>query len=321
MTTAAVKRVVKAVLPLLPARVRRSVYERAAALRLAQARQRKQRTQVSLAEIADALGRLPLSGDLIVHSSLSNLGGLTGGTPRDVADLVVARLDLARTTLLAPALPFRTSLADYLEHQPEFDVRTATNAMGAISNLLMQREGCLRSLHPTHSALALGARASYYIDGHEKDPTPFGPGSPFAKLSRNRGKILMLGVGLNSVTNTHVYEDLLADELPFRVYQARSHAVNCIDRSGRRCVVHTPCHASFLAARRDVERARARLQRGGHIVTRRLGESEISLLDARGLTATLLAMLLEGDSIYGAVKLSARQAAAVERCLAQLPWT
>jgi aminoglycoside 3-N-acetyltransferase len=314
-----VKRWVKLALPILPAPLRRKVFELAGAQRRAQARQRKQRTQFSVQEIAAALDRCSFSGDLILHSSISNIGKLKDGTALDLARQVLSRLDLKVVTLLAPALPFNTSMQDYLDQCSGFDVRTAKNAMGAIANIVMQQEGCLRSLHPSHSTLALGANAAQYINGHENDSTPFGPHSPYAKLTRNRGQILMFGVGLNSVTNFHVYEDLLGALLPFEVYQPRRYRIPCIDRHGRTVVVESTCHSPSLAARRDCERARAYLERGGHIRTQRIGESEISLLDARGLTTTLLEMLLSGDSIYGTVSLSGAQARGVRKCLAELP--
>ena len=82
--------------------------------------------------------------------------------------------------------------------------------------------------------------------------------------------------------------------------------------------MRTSCHCPFLTARRECERTRPYLERAGHIRTVPIGESEISLLDARGLTTTLLKMLLAGDSIYGPVSLTAAQAAAVKQCLAEL---
>jgi aminoglycoside 3-N-acetyltransferase len=318
LTDSLVKRWVKLVLPILPAPLRCKVLDLATRRRLAQARKRKQRTQFSVREVAQALDRLRFSGDVILHSSISNIGKLTDGTAVDLAAQVLSRLDLKAVTLLAPALPFNTAMTDYLDQHPSFDVRTAKNAMGAIANIVMQQEGCLRSVHPTHSTLALGANAARYADGHHSDPTPFGPNSPYARLTRNGGKILMFGVGLNSITNFHVYEDMLGAQLPFEVYQPRRYAIPCIDRQGRALVVHTVCHSPFMAARRDCERARPYLQRGGHIRTQRVGESEISVLDARGLTATLLEMLLRGDSIYGPVKPSREQRAAAEKCLSEL---
>jgi len=156
LTDSLVKRWVKLVLPILPAPLRRKALDLATRRRLAQARKRKQRTQFSVREVAQALDRLRFSGDVILHSSISNIGKLTDGTAVDLAAQVLSRLDLKAVTLLAPALPFTSAMTDYLDQHPSFDVRTAKNAMGAIANIVMQQEGCLRSVHPTHSTLALG---------------------------------------------------------------------------------------------------------------------------------------------------------------------
>jgi aminoglycoside 3-N-acetyltransferase len=312
------KRLLKLAMPLLPPGLRHAVKGFAATQRRAEARRRKERTRFSLADVGRALDQLPLSADLILHSSLSNIGKLADGGAPELARGIFSRIDLARYTLLAPALPFNTSMKDYLDQCVAFDVRTAKNAMGAIANIVMREPGCLRSVHPSHSTLALGAKAAHYVEGHERDATPFGPHSPFRKLTENRGQILMFGVGLNSVTCFHVYEDLLGTALPFQVYQATRYQVPCTDRDGAALRVRTSCHCPFVTARRECERARPYLERAGHIRTVPIGESEISLLDARGLSATLLEMLLAGDSIYGPVSLTAAQAAAVRQCLAEL---
>ena len=312
------KRLVKLAMPFLPLGLRAAVNDFAATQRRAAARRRKERTHFSLADVARALERLPFSADLMVHSSISNIGKLADGTARDLAHEILSRIDLARYTLLAPALPFNSLMKDYLDECAGFDVRTAKNAMGAIANIVMQQPGGLRSVHPSHSTVALGAKAAHYVDDHERDATPFGPHSPFYKLTQNRGEILMFGVGLNSVTCFHVYEDLLGAALPFAVYQPKRYDIACTDRDGGALRVQTTCHCPFLTARRECERARPHLVRAGHIRTVPIGESEISLLDARGLTTTLLEMLLAGDSVYGPVSLTPAQTAAVRKCLAEL---
>jgi len=312
------KRLVKLAMPLLPLGLRHAVNDFAATRRRAAARRRKERTQFSLGDVARALDRLPVNADVMVHSSISNIGKLADGTAPELAQEILSRINLARHTLLVPALPFNSLMKDYLDQCSGFDVRSAKNAMGAIANILMQQPGGVRSVHPSHSTVALGARAAYYVEGHERDATPFGPHSPYHKLTANRGKILMFGVGLNSVTCFHVCEDLLGAALPFAVYQAKRYDIACTDGDGRALRVETPCHCPFLTARRECERARPYLARGGHIRTVPIGESEISVLDARGLTSTLLEMLLAGDSIYGPVSLSAAQAAAARKSLAEL---
>lgn len=80
---------------------------------------------------------------------------------------------------------------------PIFDVRTTRSNVGIIPETFRGRADVVRSLHPTHSVCAAGARAAELIDGHLEDTTPCGPRSPFARLPRIGGGILMLGCSLS----------------------------------------------------------------------------------------------------------------------------
>jgi aminoglycoside 3-N-acetyltransferase len=278
---------------------------------------RKARTQVSADAILEKLSGFDLSGDVIVHGSISNIGKLDCRVPELVARWL-ATLDLTRQTIICPALPYNSTMAEYLNSTEQFDVNSSPNAMGAISNIVMGMEGAMRSAHPTQSCVAFGKDAKFYTTGHEADPTPFGKNSPFRKLTERRGKILMFGVGLNSVTNFHVYEDLLAETLPFEVYLPRIYEIPCVNSSGMQILVSTRCHDPRLSANRECERARPFLAKAGVIESQRIGEAELSVMDARAFVVVLLRMLIEGQSIYGRVSLSVQQRAAVESCLDSL---
>ena len=128
----------------------------------------------------------------------------------------------------------------------------------------------------------------------------------------------MFGVGLNSVTNFHVYEDLLGADLPFAVYAEKTYAIPCVKQDGSKVEVITPCHDGSVSARRECERAREFLLADGVIQSIPLGESELSLVDAKGFSVCLLKMLLQGKSIYGEVKLTPQQTLAVESALGVL---
>lgn len=311
------KRLVKAVMPYLPSFVRRRIHDFREQSGLAKARARKRRTVVSLDAVKDCLTQFQFEGDTLVHSSASNIGRFACPVPR-LVDCLLEAIDIRRNTVLVPALPFASSMKEYLDLHPAFDVRSAPNAMGAISNIVMRRDGALRSVHPTHSVAALGPRAQTYVGGHHRGRTPFGEDSPYMRLQQEHGKVLMFGVGLNSVTNFHVYEDMLGKLLPVKVYVDGEYSVECLDADGGRLNVITACHSPAMSARRNCERARKHLLAARRIHTLRLGEAEVSLLDARGLTLTLLEMLLEGESIYGSVTLSGEQRSAVERRLSEL---
>jgi aminoglycoside 3-N-acetyltransferase len=301
----------------LPPGVQQHIRRTASRRRAADVAARKERTQVTADEILRKVAKFDLSRDFIIHGSISSIGKLDCSVPELLQRWLVNQ-DLRRQTILCPALPYKSTMMEYLDRTPRFDVRSAPNAMGAISNLIMAMDGARRSLHPTHSCIAVGKDAEFYVLDHELDPTPFGRNSPYRKLTERRGQIVMFGVGLNSVTNFHVYEDMLGVDLPFQVYAPDSYAVTCVDTTGRETTVSTRCHDQRQSAVRECEQARQYLLRAGCIRTESIGEAELSVINAHSFTVTLLQMLLQGHSIYGHVSLSTRQKIAVEHCLDDL---
>lgn len=310
--------VAKRALPYLPQWLQRQLRSRQEQQRLAEHAERKKRTQVSVDEVLELFADMKLTKDVIIHGSISNIGKLD--KPVTVlVDRLLAMLDLSKQTVLVPALPYNTkTMREHLSESVSFDVRTARNAMGAISTMVMSRPGARRSVHPTHSLVALGADADAYTARHHLDPTPFGPGSPYWRLTAKGGHILMIGVGLNSVTCFHVYEDFLGGHLPFQVYLPESFRVPCVDSEGQALTVTTTCHNPKLSVVRECERARPWLNAAGAIRTKKLGESELSVIDARLFTRTLLEHLHEGESIYGKVKLRQDQREAIRDAIRRM---
>ncbi|MCW5701083.1 MAG: AAC(3) family N-acetyltransferase [Bradyrhizobium sp.] len=302
------KRMVKRAIPYLPKSLQSFLRNVAELRRQHTKAQRKARSTVAVAEIVQKLDFLLPNGtqDVILHSSISNIGKLDVPATA-LADTLYRKIVGKGRTLVVPALPFSTTMEEYLRSQRKFDVASAPNAMGALPNIFMAMHGARRSLHPTHSVVALGPRADFYVAGHHLDPTPFGPHSPFRKLTEQNGSIIMLGVGLNSVTSFHVYEDLLGELLPFEVYLKEKFQIAVVDENGATTTVEAVCHDARLSGRRECERARAELNDAGAIATLPLGESEISVIDARMFTYVLLDMLTKGKSIYGPVNLTSLQ--------------
>ncbi|MFA5502597.1 MAG: AAC(3) family N-acetyltransferase [Sulfurovaceae bacterium] len=300
-----IKRVFKLIKLYLPDFLKRKLDQKVLENKLDKHRERKQRVFVALEEINTILDNFDLNCDLIIHSSTSNIGKIEGNA-KQLTDLIISKLDLDNHTLLSPALPFLGSMKEYLDSLESFELETAKNAMGNISNQIMKMDGCQRSFHPSHSVIAIGRNADFYISEHEKCNTPFCKESPYWKLTMNNGKILMFGVGLNSITNFHVYEDMLGEYLPLDVYASQVYKIAC-KNGDIRSEIETRAHNPMLSAKRDCERAREYLIKNNYIQTYKIGDSEISLLDAKGLTLTLLQMLIDGKSIYGKVKLSKEQ--------------
>jgi aminoglycoside 3-N-acetyltransferase len=147
---------------------------------------------------------------LLMHSSYKSLGpGING--PEQVIDTLCAALG-DEGTLLIPSLSYESVPVS----NRVFDVRNTPSDVGAISEYFRKMPGVKRSLHPTHSVAAVGAKAAEIVAGHEKDDSPVGANSPFRKLRDLGGQILMLGCGLNPNTSLHGVEELAEPPYAFR---------------------------------------------------------------------------------------------------------
>lgn len=137
-------------------------------------------------------------GDVIlVHSSYRSLG-------IDHHETLIQALiqTIGRTgTLLLPALSYRQTPPTV------HNTLTTPSCVGFLTEYFRTRLGTQRSLHPTHSVCAIGARVGELLSDHGNDTTPCGTRSPFHKLLHCDGKILMLGCGLRPNTTMHAIEE------------------------------------------------------------------------------------------------------------------
>lgn len=125
------------------------------------------------------------------------------------ADAVVSALLDAVTpggTVLFPTFTGGPDLGP--DNPPVFRPHLDPCWTGAIPEAARQFPGAIRSLGPTHSVCALGARAAELTSSHEDCVTPCGVGSPFHKLREAGGKMLFIGVGLECCTLFHHVEEL-----------------------------------------------------------------------------------------------------------------
>lgn len=161
---------------------------------------------------------LPRGATVLVHSSLSALGWVAGGSQA----VVVALVDAvgASGTLVMPT--HSGNLSDPAQwsnppvpeewwepirrETPAFDPSlTPTRYMGAIVECFRHLAGVRRSDHPTRSFAAVGPGADSIVGAHELTQG-FGEQSPLGRLYATDGWVLLLGVGHANNTSLHLAE-------------------------------------------------------------------------------------------------------------------
>ncbi|MGG2065466.1 aminoglycoside N(3)-acetyltransferase [Bacillus sp. S14(2024)] len=170
--------------------------------------------------IANDLRKLGVTEGMtvIVHSSLSSIGWVSGG-----ALAVVEALMKIVTEEGTIVMPTQTSdLSDPKNWQmppvpeswweiirdnvPPFDPKTTpTRSMGEVVECFRTYPNTKRSNHPLHSFAAWGKNAEQITENHELSPS-FGGLSPLQKIYDLDGYILLIGVDHDSNTSLHLSE-------------------------------------------------------------------------------------------------------------------
>jgi len=173
-------------------------------------------TAAALTRDLVALGVAP--GDIVmVHAACRSIGPVMGG-PDAVIDALRAAVGDAGT--LMAYLDWEADwenrvdaagriLHEWRAHVLPFDPsRTrAARQNGSLPEFLRTTPGARRSGNPGASVAALGARAEWLTADHPLD-YGYGPGTPLARLVEAKGKVLMLGAPLDTMTLLHHAEHL-----------------------------------------------------------------------------------------------------------------
>lgn len=167
-------------------------------------------TRESLAGDLSAIGLA--DGDaVLVHAALRQVGGMVGG-PDDIVAALRDVIGPAGTILGYCDWQLDDEVRDDLalrRHIPAFDpLRSrSTRDNGFWPELLRTTPGALRSASPGASMAALGGEAEWFTADHALD-YGYGPQSPLGKLVEAKGKVLMLGAPLDTMTLLHHAEHL-----------------------------------------------------------------------------------------------------------------
>jgi aminoglycoside 3-N-acetyltransferase len=248
---------------------------------------RETRPVVDAAMLRNAFQQLGLAkGDtVIVHSGISHLGKVTGG-PKAIFEIIREMVG-GQGNVLYPVFPFNNLMMNYLESKPSFDVRTAPSKMGSLTDYALKAPDGLRSIHPSHSVLAFGPQRDELVATHHLDVKPFAERSPFARLVDFNGKILLVGVGLNSTTSFHRTEDRLGDKFPVKIYGERTFRVPCTGWNGEPLEVVTPAHDPFVSRVRDCNLVRDDFLREGVLRELPIGSGTVGIIDAGAMDRLL----------------------------------
>lgn len=167
-------------------------------------------TRDRLARDLSAIGLV--DGDaVLVHAALRQVGRLVGG-PDDILEALRDVIGPAGTVLGYCDWQLDDEVRDDLSlraHIPPFDPSRSrsTRDNGFWPELLRTTPGALRSGSPGASMAALGGEAEWFTADHALD-YGYGPQSPLGKLVEARGKVLMLGAPLDTMTLLHHAEHL-----------------------------------------------------------------------------------------------------------------
>jgi aminoglycoside 3-N-acetyltransferase len=240
--------------------------------------------------IRDDLKGLGLAGGglVIVHSSLSSLGQVDGG-----ADAVIdALLEVigSEGTLVMPSFQAGGE-HDLLRRGCVFDLRTSASQVGIIPETFRQRPGVMRSINPTHCTAALGKRAEEILDGHQYCNVSVGKNSPYDKLARAGGKILLLGVEHSSNTSLHLAENISGAPT---VCRELFHPL-VIDTQGRTWTV--PTHSHMPGLQRRYPRVEEELLAAGIQKNAKVGQALSRLIQA-GPMVELIGQRVRENPVY-----------------------
>jgi aminoglycoside 3-N-acetyltransferase len=190
-------------------------------------------------------------GDVVlVHSSIDRFGAFRGTTVDILATLKRAVGDSG--TLLMPTIPFTGTAVDFVQSGQVFDVRRTPSRVGLLTELFRRSDGVTRSVHPTHPVAAWGALAKELLEDHLHSDTPCGPHSPYGRLVDRHGKIVLLGVGIDSFTFFHAIEARLQEQMPFSPFTLEVFEVKCLTADGRAVTARTRLFEPAVSRRRNI---------------------------------------------------------------------
>jgi len=228
--------------------------------------------QRALVELGVARGDL-----LMVHSSFNRFRAFTGG-PADVVRTLQHAVG-PNGTLVLPTTPFQRTAVEYAGGDPVFDARRTASKMGIITEIFRRSPDVVRSMHPTHSVAAWGAKAYMMVAGHEAAETPCGRRTPYGRLLDHDGKLLLAGVPPNTMTFCYFVAEELESRLSVPVLTRETYPLRWRDADGNVRVSHVRLYSPRID--HDLDPLITELKRRRQWRERRVGRLRLFLVRAR----------------------------------------
>lgn len=159
-------------------------------------------------------------GDIIlVHSSLKSFGYVEGAQFSIIEGLMECIGN--EGTLVVPTLTGKRE--DSRLNPPIFDVKNTPCWTGIIPETVRKMPNAVRSYHPTHSVAAIGHRKYEITEGHEYTKSPCDEKSPYFKIAKNGGYIILIGVDEESNTCIHSCEEI--SKVPYHLQSENTESI------------------------------------------------------------------------------------------------
>jgi aminoglycoside 3-N-acetyltransferase len=205
---------------------------------------------------------------------------------------------LPEGTLLMPAFPFGNDFFGYINNNQTYDVRKTPSRAGIITEIFRRMPGVVRSMHPTHPVCAKGKMAIWFTEAHNKDPTPYGSHSPFAKLVEQDGLVAGFGFSPDHISNIHTFEDRLGDQFPYRVYNEEPYIYTLTDKDGRTLDYQGLVH-NAMSTKHDISILIRTLIEKDQLIQVDFKNMPCFSIRAKHIDQALESLLDEGITLYG----------------------
>ena len=163
-------------------------------------------------------------GDLVLlHCSYRNIKN-AGYSPNEFIDLLLNIIGKEGTLAMSARPDFDINLDSFMRNEKDqnlyhYDPKKTKSNTGIVAEMLLKKDGSIRSDHPINSMVAYGPLASHIMKNNliDENSLAHGINSSWYKCVLNKAKVLAIGVELvQSSTVTHCHEDVLVDKWPVK---------------------------------------------------------------------------------------------------------